>query len=208
MRKVLKNIALPNVMLSLSKHDFGRSFLESCFDKLSMTLGFGASKAQLKQLVKRGAILFLFLFSSPSLASSELGDNPQFRATTLEGKSFDLAQLRGKVVIINFWAKWCMECRKEMPVLNEIYKKYHALGLEIIGVSIDRKKYRNEVLALSQNVSYPIALISDRVGSFEEPSEIPINYLIDKSGKIVAKIVPLEGVDEKEEIENLVKPLL
>ena len=202
MKKVLKSIALANVMLSLSKHDSRKERPESCFDKLSMTL------ARLRQLVKRSAILFLLLFFIPSLANSETKNIPQFKATTLSGTNFDLTQLRGKVVIVNFWAKWCMECRKEMPVLNEIYKKYHAFGLEIIGVSIDRKKYRNEVLALSQNVSYPIALISDSVSSFEEPSEIPLSYLIDKSGQVVAKIVPLEGRDEKKEIENLIKPLL
>ena len=62
---------------------------------------------------------------------------PALVATALDGQTFDLAKLRGKVVLVNFWATWCAPCRKEMPTLDAFYRRYRAQGFEMIGVSVD-----------------------------------------------------------------------
>jgi cytochrome c biogenesis protein CcmG, thiol:disulfide interchange protein DsbE len=58
--------------------------------------------------------------------------------TTLDGKTVDLASLRGKVVLVNYWATWCAPCREEMPTLSAFYRAYHERGLEMIGISVDQ----------------------------------------------------------------------
>lgn len=139
--------------------------------------------------------LVAFLFFLTSAASAA---NPELITTTIDGRKFDLAQQKGKIVIINFWAKWCPTCRNEMTILEELRKKYQSRGLEIIGVSIDRKKYREEVKKISAEFSYPNSLISDAEKiSFAEPDSIPLNYIIDKKGNIAAILG-----DDEEDIFN------
>ena len=62
---------------------------------------------------------------------------PALVVTQLDGQTFDLSKLRGKVVLVNYWATWCAPCRKEMPTLDTFYRRYHEQGLEMIGISID-----------------------------------------------------------------------
>jgi cytochrome c biogenesis protein CcmG, thiol:disulfide interchange protein DsbE len=62
---------------------------------------------------------------------------PPLVLTTIDGGTFDLGKLHGKVVLVNYWATWCAPCRKEMPKLDAFYRKYHSQGLEIVGISID-----------------------------------------------------------------------
>src|SRR5271170_6577500 len=70
---------------------------------------------------------------------------PPLHVPTLGGREFDLAALRGKVVIVSFWATWCPPCRAEMLILNAFYRRYHEQGLEVIGLSVDRPHDRSDV---------------------------------------------------------------
>src|SRR6516162_6561310 len=80
-----------------------------------------------------------------TLASAEPGQPaPALTVATLNGNTFDLSAQRGKVTIVNFWAAWCPPCRKEMPTLDAFYRRYHAQGLEMIGLSADRPHDRSE----------------------------------------------------------------
>src|SRR5690348_11413618 len=65
---------------------------------------------------------------------------PALVVPQLDGKTFDLASERGKVVIVNFWATWCSPCRAEMPLLDSFYQRYRTRGLVLIGVSVDRSE--------------------------------------------------------------------
>ena len=76
-----------------------------------------------------------------SEAGAEVGrPAPSLVASDLNGQTFDLSALRGKVVVVNFWATWCPPCREEMPALNAFYERYHSKGLEMIGLSTDRAR--------------------------------------------------------------------
>ena len=98
---------------------------------------------------------------------------------------FDLAKLRGKVVMVNYWATWCAPCRKEMPKLDAFYKKYQPQGLEIVGISIDFERDLEKTRKIARTVAYPMALakaITD--DGFGIPKGVPTTWIIDTEGKV------------------------
>lgn len=132
---------------------------------------------------------------------------PDFTLKTLEGTDFTLSSLKGKVVIIDFWASWCGPCRKSIPALKEIYAEYKDKGLEIVGVANDTKE-ENWRKAVEEDKSEWIHVID--VFPKNSPGEvisqyavqyIPSYFLVDKEGKIVGKL-------EKEEIRGKLDELL
>ena len=93
-----------------------------------------------------GAIIAFAMIASAqnAFAVAEVGQPaPALVVPELNGQSFDLSALRGKVVVINFWATWCQPCRQEMPALSAFYRQYHGQGLEMIGLSADRPHERS-----------------------------------------------------------------
>lgn len=131
---------------------------------------------------------------------------PDFELNTPEGKPFKLSALKGNIVIIDFWASWCGPCRRELPHVVKIYKKYHAKGLEILGVSLDKDK-ENWLKAIKDD-GLVWHHVSDLKGwdcsaaKLYAVRGIPHTVVLDKEGKIVAK--NLRG----EELEAKVKELL
>ena len=110
---------------------------------------------------------------------------PALVLTALDGSTFDLAKLRGKVVLVNYWATWCAPCRKEMPKLDAFYRQYHDQGLEIIGISIDFARDYEKMRKVARTVTYPMAVakaISD--DGFGIPKGVPITWIIDVDGKV------------------------
>jgi thiol-disulfide isomerase/thioredoxin len=126
----------------------------------------------------------------------------------MEGPTFDLSTLRGKVVIVNFWATWCAPCREEMPILEAFYQSHHAQGLEVIGLSMDRSRDREAVKKLMLSVSYPIALASEaKVNGFGAARALPVTYVVDETGTVRARLTPEAPLTEKR-LEGVVLPLL
>lgn len=128
----------------------------------------------------------------------------------LDGHEFDLARLRGKVVLVNFWATWCSPCRVEMPTLNAFYRRYHARGLDLLGLSIDEAPDAGRVRQVMRQFSYPGALASAaRVNGFGEPIAVPVTYVIDARGVIRAQL-QAEGPAgvSPQALEEAVLPLL
>lgn len=119
------------------------------------------------------------------------GTPPDFSQPTPEGEEFALSQLKGKVVLIDFWASWCGPCRKENPNVVKIYNKYHEKGFDILSVSLDRKKDR--WLDAIKKDGLPWHHISDlkgwqnKVAKDFEVRSIPHTVLIGADGKIVAR---------------------
>jgi cytochrome c biogenesis protein CcmG/thiol:disulfide interchange protein DsbE len=144
------------------------------------------------------------------LASLALGQPaPALVIRELDGNTFDLAAQRGKVIIVNFWATWCPPCRHEMPALDAFYRKYHAQGLEMIGLSADRPHDRSEVTKVMQAFSYPAAMLDDATtDEFPDPGALPVTYVIDQTGTIRAKLAPNETPLTEESLSQLVLPIM
>jgi cytochrome c biogenesis protein CcmG, thiol:disulfide interchange protein DsbE len=135
---------------------------------------------------------------------------PQLVVPQLDGHEFDLAKLRGKVVLVNVWATWCSPCRVEMPTLNAFYRRYHSRGLDLLGLSIDEAPDAAQVRQVMRQFSYPGALASAaRVDGFGDPIAVPITYVIDPEGVIRAQLQAEgpSGVSEQA-LEEAVLPLL
>jgi len=130
---------------------------------------------------------------------------PALVITTLDGRTFDLAKLRGKVVLVNYWATWCAPCRKEMPKLDAFYKRYHDRGLEIVGISIDFDRDIDKARRVAQRVSYPMALAkSVNDDGFGIPKGVPITWIIDRDGKVRDRMIEVRD----ELLNGIVLPLL
>lgn len=144
-------------------------------------------------------------FASPEAFSGEVS----LITTTIDGKNFDLQEQRNKVVIVNFWALWCKDCRQEMPILEEIYQQYKSQNLEIIAINIDRPRQQEKVLSFTSAFSYPISMLDQlKVNSFAEPRSIPLSYIIDKNGKIAAKLTPGQNPITKQQFEEVLESIL
>ncbi|ROU07151.1 TlpA family protein disulfide reductase [Lysobacter enzymogenes] len=128
--------------------------------------------------------------------SAAVGDTPELRIVTLDGKTYDLAEHRGKWVVVNFWATWCAPCIKEMPELSALdAMREH---IEVIGLAYEEIDKADMQAFLKQHpVSYPIAVldVTDPPKSFDTPKGLPMTYLIGPDGKVVEKF--LGPVDAK-----------
>ena len=122
---------------------------------------------------------------------NKIRQNADFTLTDLQGKSWSLKALRGKVVMVNFWATWCQPCRREMPDLDALYKRFKDQGLVILGISDEEAAKVKELLA-EQKVSYPILLDPGRkVNEAFRIEGIPKNFVYDREGKLVAQSIDM-----------------
>jgi peroxiredoxin len=115
---------------------------------------------------------------------------PDFALPSIDGKTVALSQLRGKVVLLDFWATWCAPCRMAIPHLNTLYRTHRERELEIIGLSLD--KGSPEMLkrfSVSMAIEYTIVMADDKVVKDYGISSIPTTYLIDRDGSITNKWV-------------------
>jgi cytochrome c biogenesis protein CcmG, thiol:disulfide interchange protein DsbE len=143
-------------------------------------------------------------------ATAEVGQPaPALVVQELNGQTFDLATLRGKVVVINFWATWCPPCRQEMPALDAFYRRYHGEGLEMIGLAANRTHERSDVAKVMDSFSYPAAMLRDsKSNGFNDPTELPITYIVDAEGVVRAKLTPEETPVTEQSLAQAVLPLL
>jgi len=143
--------------------------------------------------------------SSASPGSSfELAPDVHFQ--TLNGQPFTLGQLRGNVVLLNFWATWCIPCREEIPVLNAMQHELEGRGLRIVGASLEDtaagvESYQKEV----RRFEYQVLVGGDDAKAKFGGTPLPTTYLIDRDGRIRQKII---GARDRAGWEAAVKPLL
>lgn len=110
---------------------------------------------------------------------------PAYAATTLAGDKTSLGKLRGKVVLLNVWATWCVPCREEVPYLESLYQRETARGFEVIGVSVDARGSENAIADFQRDfkMTYPIWLDPDQnVQALYRALGVPASYLIDRDG--------------------------
>ena len=111
--------------------------------------------------------------------------------TALDGKTYSLAGLRGKVVLLNFWATWCPPCRKEMPDLDKLYREFSSKGLVVLAVSDEKRETVKKFLA-GKDYRFPILLDPDRkLHSDFDVEGIPNTFLFDRDGNLIAQSIDM-----------------
>lgn len=110
---------------------------------------------------------------------------PAFSLPTRDGGSISLADLKGQVVMINFWASWCGPCRQEFPVLDEMYRKYRPMGFALLGVNVESGTVDAERFLQKTPVSFPIAWDSaNEVSAAYGVSAMPTTLIVDRKGNV------------------------
>jgi len=147
----------------------------------------------------------------PPSASPTVKRAPNFALKSIAGEEIILKNLRGKVVVLNFWASWSPLCFQEIPILEELYKKYKDKHLIVIGISIDQSGDVVKAFAEKMKVSYPIAISTEEMinsygGAIGEPIKtIPTTIIINRAGFIYKKFL---GHQSKAVFEKEILPLL
>jgi peroxiredoxin len=112
---------------------------------------------------------------------------PDFSADTVDARQISLAKLRGNVVIVNFWASWCAECRPEMPVLEALHRERAGHGLAIIGVNARESAQTVRRYARELDLTFPLALDSaGTINTLYGVVGLPTTFLIARDGRAVA----------------------
>jgi cytochrome c-type biogenesis protein len=143
--------------------------------------------------------------ATPSENKSSFPVAPEVALQTMDGKSFNLSELRGRVVLLNFWATWCIPCRSEIPELNTMHRDLESRGLSVVGVSTydGADGVRDFWKDIKQD--YTVLLGDQDVGSKFGVPALPTTFILDREGRIRAKIV---GEKRRDFFEAAVKPLL
>jgi thiol-disulfide isomerase/thioredoxin len=148
-------------------------------------------------------------------STSSLGNEPDVTFLDLQGQSVPLASLKGKVVLVNFWATWCDPCKDEIPDLIELQEKYAGRGFTVLGVAMDDEgksivqpfvqKTQFDTGGRSVNINYPIVIGNDDVATkFGGLFGFPVSFVISRDGKLEKKYLGELTKDEMEkEIEGL-----
>ena len=131
---------------------------------------------------------------------------PNFLLQDLDGKPLDLANYRGKVVLLDFWATWCTPCRDEIPHFVELQEKYREQGFQVIGISMDDDPKPVREFYREFKMNYPVALGSEKVAeAYGGVLGLPITFLIDRDGRVAAKYT---GAVEMNVVEQEIRSLL
>ena len=124
-------------------------------------------------------------------ADDEKRQNADFTLLDLQGKAWHLRDLKGKVVLVNFWATWCPPCRKEMPDLQALYDKYKDQGLVVLSIS-DEEAAKVSPFIAERKISYPVLLDPGRkVNEAFIVEGIPKSFVYDRGGKMVAQSIDM-----------------
>jgi len=135
---------------------------------------------------------------------------PRFTLRNLKGNLEGIDDHLGKVIIINFWATWCTPCVKEMPSFENLYRRFRSKGLTILAVSLDKSSSSKvQEFADKYKLSFPVLLDTDGVAEKLYPSfTIPFTYVVDKQGRVVARVdggKNWESIETFEAVEHLLK---
>ena len=110
---------------------------------------------------------------------------PDFTLSAQSGKPVALAQFKGQVVMLNFWASWCGPCRQEMPLLDSIYKKYSKLGFTLIGINVEPDSNAANDWLKQTPVTFPILYDTDsKVSKLYGVSGMPSTVILDRKGTV------------------------
>ena len=133
---------------------------------------------------------------------------PQFSVKDLQGREISSADLRGKVVLIDFWATWCQPCKKEMPGYQKLLDGYGSRGFAVVGFKFDTMMDTEDPVLFAKKIGvrYPLAVAADDLKQkFGGIEGLPTTMLYDRQGILRKKVIGFEYTDA---IESALKPLL
>ena len=134
---------------------------------------------------KLTTLLGIAVVSAVVSAAPASGPAPDFQLMSRDGNRVSLAELKGEVVMINFWATWCGPCRQEMPHLEALYQRYSSLGFTLLGVNVEEDPSGAEAWLEETPVSFPILFdSSNQVTSLYDIVAMPSTVLVDRQGNI------------------------
>jgi len=159
-------------------------------------------------MIKLRNILLLILILTAFSHARNLKKAPDFTLKTINGDTISLSSLKGKVVILDFWATWCPPCRMEIPGFVELKKKYGD-KIEIVGISVDNREADVKNFYAKNKMNYPVAMatkeVIEKYNAIYRLMYIPTTFIIDRNGFIQDIKV---GFTEKGEFESLITKLL
>lgn len=200
-----ERLSLAAVLSNLATEgDFGRDTLQTVTTTLDQALEKSTGPVddfvcdQLAALERYEGMTVHYAGKPLAAARKRLADLDAKRATVdftlkdLDGKEWTLSKLKGKVVLVNFWATWCPPCRKEMPDIEQLSKEFKDQGLVVLAIS-DEKQDVVEKFIKEKGYTYPVLLDPGRevAGKRYEVSGIPKNFIYDREGRLVAQSIDM-----------------
>jgi thiol-disulfide isomerase/thioredoxin len=140
----------------------------------------------------------------PAAATDGAVPAPQFSLASRAGGQVSLADLKGQVVMINFWASWCGPCRQEFPALDQIYAKYKPMGFTLVAINVESEKADAEKFLSATPASFPILFDPDNTVSGKYGvSAMPTTVLVDRQGRVRWQHRAYKPGDEAKYIEQI-----
>jgi len=144
-----------------------------------------SAMSRLGSTMKRTMAAFVIASTAFAASGDASGPAPAFTLTSLSGQQAALSQYKGQVIMVNFWATWCGPCQQEMPLLEQMYKKYKPAGFTLIGVNVDKEAPPVKELLARKPVSFPVLLDpANQVSKAYHVDEMPSSVIIDRKGEI------------------------
>jgi cytochrome c-type biogenesis protein len=145
---------------------------------------------------------------TPAPGNSKFAPAPDVEFEALDGKLVRLSSLRGRVVLLNFWATWCLPCRAEIPEFNALQRDLEPKGLSVVGVSVSPVDTSDSIRSFQKDIKqdYTVLRGAEEIGSkFGNGPGLPVTYIIDREGRIRQKFI---GPQTRENFEAAIKPVL
>lgn len=154
-------------------------------------------------------LLFITAICFAAAAQAQLKEGqpvPAFETRLLDGKTLGAKALKGKAVLVVFWATWCPSCQKELPELQALYEKHRGRGFEILAISVDADRFTVEEFWKDHDYAFPVAMrVPAHTQAFGPVKATPTLYLVDRKG--VLRMARIGGLGQ-DKLEAKLLPLL